>query len=211
MDCRTETNLLPDPVTVSDPEVEALRQNRLDREIYDAAIQVLRETSAEQPLRTSEVLAEIGKRISTQPKGYQVYGVLLRASKLPGSPINSRKGPGGGYYYGEIENVLAPEDPAQLISAAETAGEVLEGHLYPLVSEWFKVVKGLPNTSHKVSSLKSGGMWSNPDIVALAPFDDLGFFDVEIITAEVKRSSQRWEINFFQAVSHKRFSDRSYF
>lgn len=83
-----------------------------------------------------------------------------------------------------------------------------EKNLYPLIELWL-ATKGY--RSKDVSDLRSGGKWGNPDIVGLAFIDSFGTNEIEIVSCEVKTSTSNWEQFIFEAVSHKRFSNRAYY
>lgn len=81
--------------------------------------------------------------------------------------------------------------------------------LYQLLSEWFS--SKLYN-SEVTANLRKGTSWGNPDIVGIMLVDDpLGRQQIEMGTIEAKISLLNWRKEFFEAVSHKRFSNRSYF
>jgi len=81
--------------------------------------------------------------------------------------------------------------------------------LYNLLAEWLSLQKY--NAEVRADSRK-GCKWGNPDIVGIMLVDDpLGRQQIEIGTIEAKISLADWRKEFFEAVSHKRFSNRSYF
>lgn len=84
-----------------------------------------------------------------------------------------------------------------------------EDALYKLLSEWFIS----RNYNAEVTAhIKKGDQWGNPDIVGIMLIDDpFGNQQIEIGTIEAKISLNNWRKEFFEAVSHKRFSNRAYF
>lgn len=187
---------------------ERIPESVKHKEVYLAALNVLKGTREDNPMSVKDLLAQISQILPDDVKTYLVYHDVLNASQDPTSRISSRKGRGGGYFILTESAVQTDE----LVSAKSNRQErVLEKYLWPVVALWLKQVKSLDRVSYEVANLKSGGVWSNPDVVGLSPFEELGFFDVEIVTAEVKPSLTQWRYFFFEAVSHKRFSERSYF
>lgn len=112
-------------------------------------------------------------------------------------------GPRGGYWYNE------EYQPSTQDEAPAPVPTLKEAHLYELVRYWFQAKNNL--RAKDISQIKAGGPWGNPDIVGISSIDRLGFFDVEIVTAEVKTSQERWQRFIFEAVSHKRFANRVYY
>lgn len=187
---------------------ERIPESVKHKEVYLAALNVLKGTREDNPMSVKDLLAQISQILPDDVKTYLVYRDVSNASQDPTSRISSRKGRGGGYFILTESAVQTDE----LVSAKPNRQErVLEKYLWPVVALWLKQVKSLDRVSYEVANLKSGGVWSNPDVVGLSPFEELGFFDVEIVTAEVKPSLTQWRYFFFEAVSHKRFSERSYF
>lgn len=187
---------------------ERIPESVKHKEVYLAALNVLKGTREDNPMSVKDLLAQISQILPDDVKTYLVYRDVSNASQDPTSRISSRKGRGGGYFILTESAVQTDE----LVSAKSNRQErVLEKYLWPVVALWLKQVKSLDRVSYEVANLKSGGVWSNPDVVGLSPFEELGFFDVEIVTAEVKPSLTQWRYFFFEAVSHKRFSERSYF
>lgn len=177
-------------------------------EVYNVALEVLVKATEDSPLNSSELVEKVANKLPAPLAGYLIYQSLLQASKAPASRIRSRKGRNGGYFL--ISEVKLDQDT--LPSLADlTKEKTLEKHLWPAVSDWLRLNKSVDRVSSLVANLKSGGVWSNPDVVGLNIIKDLGFFDVEITTLEVKPSLNQWRYYFFEAVSHKRFSERVYF
>jgi hypothetical protein len=178
-------------------------------EVYLAALKVLDKATKEEPMKVGELLSKIEKSLEETIKSYLIYRDLNAAAQDSSSRIRSRKGRNGGYFIAPLSSTSLEE---KTLSKSEIEKEkTLEQHLWPLVALWLKQVKRLPSSSHEVANLKRGGKWSNPDVVGLNPIEELGFFDVEITTVEVKPTLVQWRQFFFEAVSHKRFSERVYF
>ncbi|MCA8926937.1 MAG: hypothetical protein KDC18_02625 [Alphaproteobacteria bacterium] len=194
------------------PEAEIIFNQKDQQDIYRAAAITLKERTIETPMSVKDLEQSVQEIVSDSTKNSLIYLTILDASKHEKSRLRSKKGRGGGYYLIPQEVAEAEEKDRILPTKSEYEKEkVQEKHIWPLVSMWFRVQKEILNASHEIANLKSGGTWSNPDVVAILPVDELGFFDVEISTAEVKPSLLQWRYYFFEAVSHKRFSERSYF
>jgi hypothetical protein len=137
------------------------------------------------------------------------YAYLSQTVQDENSPINC-EGPWKGYY-------LIPADVAALPPPAVTPEEVAseqrerrekEGLLYPTVLKWLQA------QGYRCAETSSGrklGRWGNPDITGLLVTETVGTVEVEVATIEVKPSFEDWEYWIFEAVSHRRFSNRAYF
>lgn len=109
----------------------------------------------------------------------------------------------------ELETASPPEKPETVeIEIGKKKKEYSEKSLYPLIELWLST-KGF--RSKDTSASKSGGKWGNPDIIGLNRIQAFGISDIEIASCEVKINVIGWEQYIFEAISHKRFSDRSYF
>ncbi len=179
-----------------------------NEEIYLAALEVLSASNEFNPKSTSETVNEIAGKIGHEGPVYPVYHELIRATKVDGSCIGSRKGRNGGYF---LRSDLESSEKSLEQDRQTQSEKTLEKHLWPIAAEWLRVSKNVSRVSSVVANLKGGGIWSNPDVVGINVFEELGFFDVEITTLEVKPSLKGWKYFFFEAVSHKRFSERVYF
>lgn len=177
-------------------------------DLYRIALTVLQGATEEEPQTTSTVVESIEDEFDGDLPGYKIYNSLLGFTRVPGTRIGSRKGRNGGYF---LLPVSADNSDEFLSIADQKKEKTLEKHLWPVVSDWLKLVKQIERSSSQVANLKSGGIWSNPDVVGLNILEDLGFFDVEITTVEVKPTLNGWKYYFFEAVSHKRFAERVYF
>ena len=62
-----------------------------------------------------------------------------------------------------------------------------------------------------VSKLKGGGKWGNPDILGVKRAELFGAVEIELASVEVKLKDDNWEQFIFEAISHKRFCNRSWF
>ena len=134
------------------------------------------------------------------------FGVYLSKS---GSDTESRINTLGrkqGYYL--TRNVAAEllEESGDDIQTAKIKQH--EKLLYPVVNKWL-VEQGYQ--ADDIADLKSGGAWGNPDLCGLSVIKRIDGHDVEVVTVEVKPSLLNWERQFFEAVSHRRFANRSYF
>jgi hypothetical protein len=58
---------------------------------------------------------------------------------------------------------------------------------------------------------KANGQWGNPDITGIACDESFGNLWLEMATIEVKLSDKDWRKWIFEAISHRRFANRSYF
>lgn len=132
------------------------------------------------------------------------------ANNDPESAIISG-GPRGGYWYDTSAKQAAdqkPIDEERIKPEKGAAVTVLEKDLYPLMELWLQQ-KGY--RSKDMSSLKSGGRWGNPDIIGAERVELFGAVEVDLASCEVKLAEANWEQVIFEAISHKRFANRSWF
>jgi hypothetical protein len=179
-----------------------------DKVIYEAAQTALDGTTEDNPKKTAEVVQAIEKTLNDKTPSNQVYQAINRLSKLPDSRIGSRKGRNGGYFLISKDNIRFDDSDSRPSSKSD---KTLERHIWPAAAEWLRFTKNVARVSFDVANKKGGGVWGNPDVVGLSILEQLGFYDVEITTLEVKPSLTNWKYYFFEAVSHKRFSERVYF
>ena len=149
-----------------------------------------------------------------QERPSKVYQVLRKAHSSSGSPIKSG-GPHRGYYLDDeilSENSVGrPEETLDVPVRDGTNIILRESDLYPIVAGWLKLNKQYKQVSSQHANARSGGIWQNPDIVAINSVDHVGLIDVEIATCEVKLTHLQWRQYIFEAVSHRMRADRSYF
>ena len=126
---------------------------------------------------------------------------LSKAASIAGTDIycNGRK---QGYYTKNEEQIESVDD-----STNEKA-EVGESALYQLFKDWLDK-KGY--NSKVTSDQKKNGAWGNPDVVGIRVSEILHQKSIEIVSIECKKTSDVWQKWIFEAVAHRRFSDRAYF
>lgn len=119
-------------------------------------------------------------------------------------------GPRKGYWLDISEKPEFDHKPIdeQFVEQGKTKEKISERDLYPLTELWLQS-KGY--TSKDMSNLKAGGKWGNPDIIGVDRVELFGAVELEISSCEVKLSDSMWEQMIFEAISHKRFSNRSWF
>lgn len=174
--------------------------------VINAAQEVLRDSNRANPMRVGDLLDSVRSRTGLSRPEKRIYYDLLEASNDKGSPIFSRKGPGGGYYLDEVSpssRELAEEEKNISVE------KIYEKHLYPIVREWFISSKGLH--ACEIPNKRNGGTWSNPDLVCFKNINERGVRDVETYAIEVKTSLYKWKQFFFQAVAYKDIANRTYF
>ena len=116
---------------------------------------------------------------------------------------------GGGYFLSATSKALAEEaeTPAPQPPAEERSKEKW---LYPALLSW---MLGRDYRAKDTSSLRSRdlGKWGNPDVTGIAVNEHFARLEIEVATIEAKVGFDAWEIDFFQAVSQRRFANRAYF
>jgi hypothetical protein len=185
--------------------------------LIDAVEEYLKESgsiSRDKSKSNKEIVDAIKKRIAQGLLNIDVTeGTMLSylsdaANNDADSPIVSG-GPRRGYWY---EEITAPsEKPVESEEVKAETGKaisIVEKDLYPLMELWLQQ-KGF--TSKDLSTLKSGGPWGNPDIIGAQRVELFGAVQIELASCEVKLREANWERDIFEAISHKRFSNRSWF
>lgn len=120
-------------------------------------------------------------------------------------------GVGVGYYLDEVppESIEAKPVDEKKISSGKGKGTLIrEKDLYSLMELWLNQ-KGY--SAKDTSNLKSGGRWGNPDIIGVSRVDLFGAVEIDVASCEIKLAEEGWEQVIFEAISHKRFSNRSWF
>lgn len=141
---------------------------------------------------------------------------LSRISSEQNSQINCL-GRKQGYYLEQlVEKIEKIEKIEQFDEKCITDNTALkndqqfrEKDIYPKIKQWMfeKNYERVGDTS----TLRTNGKWGNPDIVGLKIRDFYGCPNIEITSIEVKLTNDSWEEWIFEAVSHTRFSNRSYY
>ncbi len=148
------------------------------------------------------------------------YSYLSRLSKDANSVINCLEKKQG-YYLSDIAKSIAgigyetcrQETDSEQFTVADQEESVRkriekESLLYPVLESWL-IAQGYQ--AQDISKGKSLGKWGNPDISGVIADDTFIGLAFELTTIEVKTSIEDWEKWIFEAVSHRRFSNRSYF
>lgn len=120
-------------------------------------------------------------------------------------------GVGIGYYLDSATSEAAEVKPVdeQKVSTGKGKGTLIrEKDLYGLMELWLNQ-KGY--SAKDTSNLKSGGRWGNPDIIGVSRVDLFGAVEIDVASCEIKLAEEGWEQVIFEAISHKRFSNRSWF
>jgi hypothetical protein len=96
-----------------------------------------------------------------------------------------------------------------VIPSAKKMNVQRESALYPVLRDWLNA-KGY--WARITATAKSGGTWGNPDVCGIHISEGfLGQREIEVATVEAKVSQDGWRLQFFEAVSHRRFAHRVYF
>lgn len=155
-------------------------------------------------------LIEKGKLDISIAEGTMLNYLSRAANDDPGSQIRSG-GPRGGYWLdenAESDSQVKPLDEETIESGENENIKIIEKDLYPLMELW---LQGKGYTSKDVSGVRRGGKWGNPDIIGVERIELFGAVQIELASCEVKLSEKDWEQVIFEAISHKRFANRSWF
>jgi hypothetical protein len=179
--------------------------------------------SSNNTISSADLFSEVKKEFPIEfPQDFAkntFYQYLSNTVRDPESSINCL-GRRKGYYLssvakdmaheeGQVIEALSPEMIAgvteQQASSRRTQKERL---LYPILESWL-VAQGYQAAD--VSSGRSLGKWGNPDVAGIIALDAFNSLSIELLTIEAKISLDNWEQWIFEAISHRRFANRSYF
>lgn len=160
----------------------------------------------------SEVFKAAGQMFEAHDVPESTFIIYLSKLVKEKSAINTR-GRKQGYYLSEIaERDAAKQEPDPDEAPEVAQNKQRERILYPFFMNWlfiqgYEQVKETADTRNK-----DLGTWSNPDVTGLRVYDLMGSInEIEIVTIEVKTSLDNWKYYIFEAVSHRRIANRSYF
>ncbi len=130
-------------------------------------------------------------------------------SKIANSNTRIRKDMGSHGYY------LIPSDQVLEVKQAETDKDFRwekniprERLIYPILEKYLKS-KGY--RTKDTSLMTRNGKWGHPDITGIIATNTLGTTEFEIVSIEAKVSVSTFRQDFWQAVAHRFFANRSYF
>lgn len=136
---------------------------------------------------------------------------LSVAAADPESSI-STQGRRKGFYVSRFAEEVAHEEENEIdteVSSAQRKKRVdRERRLYPVLVDW---VQQQGYRTRDTSAYKNPGKWSNPDVTGIRATETFDRTELEVLTVEAKPSVTLWDQWIFEAVSHKRFANRSYF
>lgn len=131
------------------------------------------------------------------------FGVTLSLISHSSSSTSAIKSAGKKQGYYLDKGMLNPDAKENKVHA-----KIQEKDLYPILTEWLntKIDKAID-----ASSKRGAKKWQNADILGISFINDIGREDFELHAMEVKVLHTNWRVDLFQAVSHSRFANRSYF
>lgn len=178
-------------------------------------------TSSENTLSSADLFAKVKESFPDEfPESFvkntfnQYLSNTVKDTKSNINCLGRKKG----YYLSSVAvatNSEITETSTVDSEATETQQEVTspkkiqkEVWLYPLLESWL-VAQGYQ--AEDVSSGRSLGKWGNPDVAGISALDAFNGLSIELVTIEAKISLDNWEQWIFEAISHRRFANRSYF
>jgi len=173
------------------------------KQISQKILQERGASSKEKALSSQEIFQIFRKKYGSEkiPEN-TVIQYLSKLAQEADSTITTEGRKQGYYLSSKVETyVLEKNEPEQKPRGGERA-------LYPIFKNW---LLGQEYRVDETENIKSLRKWGNPDITGIRLKPTLVGTDLEIVTIEVKRSPKDWEQWIFQAVSHRRFANRSYF
>lgn len=194
------------PGSLSLPDLASLKN---EAQVEKASAYILQEndrSSPENTLSGTEIKKLVLKKFpSLETIAHNTFlQYLSKAVKNERSHINC-EGKRQGYYFLNQLLDTEPEMPEQVDIEPRKQKEPL---LYPVLESWL-IAKGYQAAD--ISKLRKLGKWGNPDIAGIEVFDTFNHLSIELVTIEAKTSINGWEQYIFEAISHRRFSNRSYF
>lgn len=165
-----------------------------------------------------DLVDALGEEIFSESQRDTFLQYLSKHVRDPESPLNS-EGQRKGYYIDE-RKVSTPQGfdaqidnpgaaPQILVDGSSTRTRVArESTLYSVL---VSMLLAGGYQAADISNSKLGGKWGNPDVAGIRTIEGFTGTSVEIATIELKLSSNDWQRQYFEAVSHLRFSNRSYF
>jgi len=189
-----------------DEASSSIEQVRIATELalreLDAVNKESRKTSVE---LAAYLYDELGLDLRVGKTSFSAYLSNI-VSSAQSAIASAGRGPYGGYYLSATVRELVEE--AQVRTEAPRVHTKVEEALYPTFRRW---LLGHGYSAKITAAMRTLGKWSNPDITGIRVSEHLGRVDIEIATIEAKRDLTDWERVFFEAVSHRRFANRSYF
>jgi Uncharacterized protein conserved in bacteria len=184
--------------------------------VVSKAAEVLKKggVTADKPMSSKDLVAAVRAAINageldTTISDSTILQYISAAVNNDPDCVIASGGSWGGYWLKAVSAEVASVEPVPEVVHTSASGSFKEFDLYPLVSFWLESKKNY--TAKDLSSLKGGGKWGNPDIVGVSRTDLFGSIEIELVSCEVKLSSSSWEMFIFEAISHKRFSNRSWY
>lgn len=131
------------------------------------------------------------------------FGVTLSLISHSSSSTSAIKSAGKKQGYYLDKGILNTDSNGSGVSA-----KIKEKDLYKILTDWLntKIDKAID-----VSSKRGAKKWQNVDILGISFINDVGREEFELHAMEVKVLHYNWRVDLFQAVSHSRFANRSYF
>lgn len=200
----------PAPEAIApDPFAELSGEEKVERMAADVLAE-MNATTSENPLSGKEIFEKANAKFTTTDVPWNTFKQYLsRSVSNPRSQINSlgRKG----YYLSEAAKALESAT-AELIdepqAKADEGRREKERLLYPVLLNW------LIEQEYRAKITATGranGWWGNPDITGIICDEAFGNLTLEVATIEAKLSEKQWKQWIFEAISHRRFANRSYF
>lgn len=109
-----------------------------------------------------------------------------------------------------IDHQLASiEHPSAALAKGREPRQMIEKKLYQMIKEWLETESySVAVTADKTAN----GKWGNPDVTGIKVIDTVSENkEIEIITIEIKPNVDQWKQFIFEAVSHTRFANLSYY
>ncbi|MEZ5325792.1 MAG: hypothetical protein R3F19_12110 [Verrucomicrobiales bacterium] len=192
-----------------EPELNDMKKGDRVRFVTEVVLKEENFTKSENSVQGPELYDLVEKKFGDIDVPKTSFASFLnRISSEPASKINCL-GRKQGYYLAEAlpdlqeESIPDPQEDDKVKKRVEK-----EKLLYPVLISWM-LMQGF--RAADVSKIKSMGRWGNPDITGIAVEEHFGLHSLDICTIEAKTSITDWQMWIFEAISHRRFANRSYF
>jgi hypothetical protein len=182
--------------------------------VAEAALLDLNASSDDTRKTKDEVLSKVkdaGLTIEISDGTFRNY--LGKVASSLDSPITSTgRKRSGGFYISPASKATATafsvqtaDQDVQIDGKARVEKEKL---LYPVLTQW---LMQKDYRARDVSTGRTLGKWSNPDVAGIQIHDHFGSIELEVATIEAKVTIKDWRQYIFEAISHRRYANRAYY
>lgn len=183
-------------------EGEKVRRSEQVNRVVTHLLDSKRIYDATKALSTTDIISAYKKLQVKNPDIYDIpqNSLSVYMSYLSKNNVSRIRcnGTGQGYYLSHVSS----------LTSAKASAPKEEKMLYPILERWLSM---RCDAVKDVSSKHRKGLWANPDVMGLNVHNIVGEEFIDITSIEAKLTMDNWRRDIFEAVSHSRFVNRSYF